>query len=38
MGKPMIHSIEDAFGVFMGSGLDALVVGSYLFTKPEHIV
>jgi carbamoyltransferase len=38
MGKPMIHSIEDAFGVFMGSGLDALVVGSYLFRKPEHIV
>jgi carbamoyltransferase len=35
MGKPMVHSIEDAFGVFLGSGLDALAVGDYLFTKPE---
>jgi carbamoyltransferase len=34
MGKPIAHSIEDAFGVFLGSGLDALVTGSYLFIKP----
>ncbi len=35
MGKPIVHSVEDAFGVFMGSGLDGLVIGDYLFTKPE---
>ncbi len=34
MGKPIVHQVEDAFGVFMGSGLDALAVGDYLFTKP----
>jgi len=35
MGKPIVHSMEDAFGVFLGSGLDALAVGDHLFTKPE---
>jgi carbamoyltransferase len=35
MGKPMVHSIEDAFGVLLGSGLDGLVIGDYLFTKPD---
>lgn len=35
MGKPMVHGVEDAFGVLLGSGLDGLVVGDYLFTKPE---
>jgi carbamoyltransferase len=35
MGKPIVHSVEDAFGVFLGSGLDGLVVGDYLFTKSE---
>lgn len=35
MGKPIMHSAEDAFGVFLGSGLDGLVVGDYLFTKPS---
>lgn len=33
MGKPMVHAIEDAFAVFMGSGLDGLVVGNHLFRK-----
>ena len=37
MGKPIVHSTEDAFGVFMGSGLDALAIGDYLFTKPDSI-
>ena len=37
MGKPIVHSIEDAFGVFMGSGLDALAIGDYLFTKPDSL-
>lgn len=35
MGKPIVHSTEDAFSVFMGSGLDNLVMGEYLFSKPE---
>jgi carbamoyltransferase len=35
MGKPIVHSVEDAIAVFLGSGLDALVIGDTLFTKPE---
>jgi len=35
MGKPIVHSVEDAVSVFMTSGLDVLVIGNYLFTKPE---
>jgi carbamoyltransferase len=35
MGKPMVHSVEDAVAVFMTSGLDALVIGDRLFIKPE---
>ncbi len=34
MGKPIVNSVEDAFGVFMGSGLDALVIGDTFFSKP----
>jgi carbamoyltransferase len=34
MGKPIVHSVEDAVAVFMSSGLDALVLGDFLFTKP----
>jgi carbamoyltransferase len=33
MGKPIVHGVEDAFGVFLGSGLDGLVIGDWLFTK-----
>lgn len=33
MGRPIIHDMEDAFGVFMGSGMDMLVVGNYIFRK-----
>ena len=35
MGKPMVHSMEDAVAVFMTSGLDRLVIGDWLFAKPE---
>ncbi len=35
MGKPIVHSVEDAVAVFMTSGLDALVIGDYLFQKPH---
>ena len=36
MGKPIIHSVEDAISVFYTTGLDALVIGEYLITKEER--
>jgi carbamoyltransferase len=33
MGKPIIHTLEDALGVFFTSGLDALVIDDYLIEK-----
>jgi carbamoyltransferase len=33
MGKPIIHSVEDAFAVFCTSGLDALVIEDFVFLK-----
>lgn len=33
MGKPIIHSVEDAVGVFFTSGLDAMVIDDYLIEK-----
>ena len=35
MGKPMVHTVEDAIAVFMTSGLDLLVIGDWLIAKPE---
>ena len=35
MGKPMVHAVEDAVAVFMTSGLDVLVLGDWLFAKPD---
>jgi carbamoyltransferase len=35
MGMPIVHSVEDAIGLFFTSGLDALVVGDYLLRKDE---
>ena len=34
MGKPLVHSLEDALGVFLTTGLDALVINDYLICKP----
>ena len=34
MGKPMVHSVEDAVAVFMTSGLDVLAIDDWLFAKP----
>ncbi|MGH8547312.1 MAG: carbamoyltransferase family protein [Methylococcales bacterium] len=34
MGKPIIHTVEDALGVFLTTGLDTLVIGDYLLSKP----
>ena len=33
MGKPIIHSVEDAIALFHTSGLGALVIEDYLITK-----
>lgn len=38
MGKPLVHSLEDALTVFMTTGLDVLVVNDYLITKPRNEV
>ncbi|MEN8259995.1 MAG: carbamoyltransferase C-terminal domain-containing protein [Pseudomonadota bacterium] len=34
MGSPIVHSVEDIVGVFLSSGLDAMVIDDYLFLKP----
>lgn len=34
MGKPIIHSVEDAVSVFLTTGLDALIINDTLFYKP----
>ena len=36
MGKPLVHSLEDAISVFLTTGLDALVVNDYLICKPRN--
>jgi carbamoyltransferase len=33
MGKPLVHTLEDAVAVFLTTGLDALVIQDYLITK-----
>ncbi|MFT6500989.1 MAG: carbamoyltransferase [Crocinitomicaceae bacterium] len=35
MGKPIVHSFNDALMVFFNSGLDVLVVNDYIFEKGE---
>ena len=36
MGKPIVHSVEDAVSVFMTTGLDVLVIEDFLFEKPRR--
>jgi carbamoyltransferase len=36
MGKPIAHSVEDAIAVFASTGLNALVIGDYIFENPSH--
>lgn len=38
MGKPIIHSVEDALAVFFTSGLDALIIDDILIQKPLDIL
>jgi carbamoyltransferase len=33
MGKPIMHSVEDAIGLFYTTGLGALVIEDYLIEK-----
>ncbi len=35
MGKPLVHSVQDALSVFISCGLDVLVIGDYLIRKPR---
>lgn len=34
MGKPIVHSVEDALAVLMTSGLDGVLIGNVYFGKP----
>lgn len=36
MGKPIIHSVEDAVAVFQTSGLDAVIIEDLLLEKPNR--
>lgn len=36
MGKPLVHTLEDALAVFLTTGLDVLVINDYLICKPEQ--
>lgn len=36
MGKPIVHSVEDAVAVFATSGLDVLVLQDIVITKEPH--
>ena len=33
MGKPIVHAVEDALGLFLTCGMDALVIEDLLLTK-----
>jgi len=33
MGKPIVHSVDDALAVFYTSGLDAMAIGRHVLTK-----
>ena len=35
MGKPIIHSLEDAIAVYLTSGIDVLVVDDHIYNKPR---
>ena len=37
MGKPIVHSVEDAFTVFFSSGLDALIINDRVYLKDDII-
>ncbi len=35
MGKPIVHTVEDAIAVFMTSGIDAMLIEDVLIEKPS---
>ena len=38
MGKPIVHSLQDALAVFYTTGLDALVIDDYLIVKAAQVL
>jgi carbamoyltransferase len=36
MGRPMVHDVEDAVGVFLTSDIDLLVLNDFAFRKPRR--
>jgi carbamoyltransferase len=36
MGRPMVHDVEDAVGVFLTSDIDLLVLNDFAFRKPPR--
>jgi len=36
MGRPMVHDVEDAVGVFLTSDIDLLVLNDFAFRKPTR--
>jgi carbamoyltransferase len=36
MGRPMVHDVEDAVGVFLTSDIDFLVLNDFAFRKPRR--
>lgn len=36
MGRPMVHDVEDALGVFLTSDIDLLVLNDSVFRKPDR--
>ena len=36
MGKPIVHTVEDAVAVFFTSGIDVLVIGDVIVEKPRN--
>jgi len=33
MGRPIVHDVEDAVGLFFTTGLDVLVLNDHVFVK-----
>lgn len=38
MGKPIVHSLEDALAVFYTTGIDAIAIGAWVIRKPARML
>jgi carbamoyltransferase len=38
MGKPIVHSLEDALAVFYTTGIDAIAIGGWVIRKPARVL